>query len=76
MSTLELRKKLHEKIDTIDDEIILKKAYAKLNEGNEKVLTLTDEIKEGILEAQKQVLEGKLLTWEESKNKTIQWLDK
>jgi hypothetical protein len=32
MFTSELRKKLHEKIDTINDDIILEKAYAKLNE--------------------------------------------
>jgi hypothetical protein len=76
MSTLELRKKLHEKIDSINDESILEEVYKILAEDTEKVYGLNTELKNALIEAQNQIKDGKTITWETSKNNTMQWLEK
>jgi hypothetical protein len=76
MSTIELRKKLNEKIDSIDDESILEEVYKIFVDDKEEVYALNEELQNALIEAQNQIKDGKIITWETSKNNTMQWLEK
>ena len=79
MSTIELRKRLIEKIQVIDDDKLLEEAYRLLEvdiEESTDVYVLNDQQKEAIDQARKQIKEGQFLTDEESNRQIDEWLNK
>jgi cell division protein FtsX len=77
MSTVELRKKLIEKINSTEDEKLLLEATRlmeiQLNEI-EIPYQLSNEMLEAIDEAEEQIKKGEFLTHEEAKKEMEEWL--
>jgi hypothetical protein len=78
MSTIELRKRLIEKIKTTDSDDLLKEAYRLLELGAEDtdILKLSSEQMVAIREAQNQIKNGLSLTDEEADKEINEWLKK
>lgn len=79
MSTVELRKRLIEKIQKTQDERILEEAFRLLElETTEdiEIYRLNDEQKKAISEARQQVKNGQFLTEEEANKEIDEWLNK
>jgi hypothetical protein len=76
MSTLELRKRLIDKIKNTDNEKLLAEAYRllELDTQDLEVYKLSPEQRSAINEARAQVKEGQFLTNEESDQKIDEWL--
>ncbi len=78
MSTIELQKRLIEKIRLTDDEHLLEEAFRLLEieiEGSD-VYMLYDKQKEAIEEGRKQISKGEFLTNEGSNKEIDEWLSK
>ena len=77
MSTIELRKKLIEKINSTEDEKLLLEATRlmeiQLNEI-EIPYQLSDEMLKAIDEAEEQIKKGEFLTHEQAKKEIEEWL--
>ncbi|HEY5463181.1 MAG TPA: hypothetical protein VIJ95_07990 [Hanamia sp.] len=78
MSTVELRKKVIEKIKKIDDEDLLNDVnqLIDLETSDFKIHELNEEEKAAILEAEAQIKNGQFLTDEEAKKDIAGWLKK
>jgi hypothetical protein len=76
MMTIELRKKLIDKIQETKDERILEEAYRLLGLETEdiEVYKLNDDQKKAISEARQQVKQGQFLTEEIAKKEIDEWL--
>ena len=78
MSTIELRKKVIEKIGKIENEDLLNEVnrLIDLETSDEEIYSLNTEEKAAILEAQNQIRDGDFLTDEEAKKEIDEWLRK
>ena len=78
MSTVELRKKLIEKIKKTENGELLEEAYRLLELGTEdlEIYKLTEEQKTAIFEGRLQIKSGKSLTDDQANNEIDEWLDK
>ena len=76
MMTVELRKRLIDKIQETKDERILEEAYRLLGLETDdiEVYQLNDDQKEAINEARQQVKQGQFLTEEKTNNEIDEWL--
>lgn len=76
MMTVELRKRLIDKIQETKDERILEEAYRLLGLETDdiEVYQLNDDQKEAINEARQQVKQGQFLTEEKANNEIDEWL--
>ena len=78
MSTIELRKRLIEKIQLTDDDKLLEEASRLLEVEIElsDVYIINDQQKEAIEEGKKQIINGAYLSDEESNKEIDEWLSK
>jgi hypothetical protein len=78
MSTIELRKRLIEKIQLTDDDKLLEEASRLLEVEIElsDVYIINDKQKEAIEEGKKQIINGAYLSDEESNKEIDEWLSK
>ena len=78
MSTIELRKRLIEKIQLTDDDKLLEEASRLLEVEIElsDVYIINDKQKEAIEEGKKQIINGAYLSDEESNKAIDEWLSK
>jgi hypothetical protein len=78
MSTIELRRRLIDKIQKTDNENLLQEAFRLLELESEdiEVYTLNARQKETIDEAKQQIKEGKFLTNDQADNEIDKWLNK
>ena len=78
MSTIELRKRLIDKIQKTKDERILEEAYRLLELETEdiEIYKLNDDQKKAISEARQQIKNGQFLTEEQANKEIDEWLNK
>ena len=78
MSTVELRKKLIEKIKKTENGELLEEAYRLLELETEdiEIYKLTEEQRDAISEGRLQIKSGKSLTDDQANNEIDEWLDK
>ena len=78
MLTVELRKKLIDKIKKTENGELLEEAYRLLELGTEdlEIYKLTEEQKTAISEGRRQIKIGKSLTDDQANNEIDEWLDK
>ena len=78
MSTIELRKRLIEKIQKTNNENLLEEAYRllELETQDIEVYKLTDEQRKAINEARQQIKNGEFLTDEQANKEIDEWLKK
>jgi tRNA A22 N-methylase len=78
MSTVELRKRLIDKIQTTKDERILEEAYRLLEIETEdiEIYKLNKDQKKAISEARQQIKNGQFLTDEQANKEIDEWLNK
>ena len=78
MSTVELRKRLIDKIQKTKDERILEEAYRLLELETEdiEIYKLNDDQKKAINEARQQIKNGQFLTEEQADKEIDEWLNK
>jgi hypothetical protein len=78
MTTIELKKKLIDKIDQIDDDEILTDAYRLLVTSTDEteIYRLSDNHKIAIEEAIVQMSKGEFLTGKEADKEIDEWLNK
>ena len=78
MSTVELRKKLIEKIKRTENGELLEEAYRLLELETEdiEIYKLTEEQRDAISEGRLQIKTGKSLTDDQANNEIDEWLDK
>ena len=78
MSTVELRKRLIDKIQKTEDRNLLQEAYRLLELETEdiEIYKLSDDQKSVVTEAQLQIKSGKFLTNDQSDKETDEWLNK
>lgn len=76
MSTIELRKRLIDKIQKTDDQNLLEEAYRLLELGTENIETykLNDDQRNAVNEARQQVKKGNTLTDEQVSQGIDEWL--
>ena len=77
MSTIELRKRLIDKIQNTDNENLLEEAYRLLNLETEdiEVYRLSDDQRKAIHEAKQQIKNGQFLTDEQASKEIDEWLN-
>lgn len=78
MSTIELRKRLIDKIQKTDNENLLEEAYRllELETQDIELYKLTDEQRKAVNEARQQIKDGQFLTDEQANNEIDEWLKK
>jgi hypothetical protein len=78
MSTVELRKKLIEKIQKTENEVLLEEAYRLLELETEdiEIYKLTEEQRKAVSEGRLQIKNGKFLTDDQANNEIDEWLSK
>ena len=78
MSTLELRKRLIDKIQKTNDENLLEEAYRLLELESENIETykLNDDQRNAVNEARQQIKKGEFLTDEQANQEIDEWLSK
>lgn len=78
MSTIELRKRIIEKLSSIEDEIILKEIYdiIKIESEIDSVYKLTPEEKSAIDAGLKDIRDGKIVSSEKANALIKEWLKK
>lgn len=78
MSTIELRKRLLEKIQAIEDNELLEEAYRLLTLETEDVepYLLNADQNNAIVEARQQIQNGQALTGEQADKEIDEWLSK
>jgi hypothetical protein len=78
MSTIELRKRLIDKIQKTDNEDLLAEAYRLLELETEdiEIYKLNNDQRKAITEARQQIKSGQFLTDEQSNKEIDQWLSK
>ena len=78
MSTIELRKRLIDKIQKTDNEDLLAEAYRLLELETEdiEIYKLNNDQRKAISEARQQIKSGQFLTDEQSNKEIDEWLSK
>ena len=78
MSAIELRKRIIEKLSSIEDELILKEIYdiIKIESGIDSVYKLTAEEKNAIDAGLKDIRDGKIVSSEKANDLIKEWLKK
>lgn len=78
MSTIELRKRLIDKIQKTDDDMLLEEAYRLLEMEVDEldIYSLSNSQKEAIELSRQQIKEGKYLTDEQANKEIDEWLEK
>jgi predicted transcriptional regulator len=76
MSVIELRKRIIEKLSSIEDEVILKEIYEiiKIESGIDLVYKLTEEEKKAIDAGLKDIEDGKIVSSEKASDLIKGWL--
>jgi hypothetical protein len=77
MSTLELKKRLIDKIQKMDNEILLEEAYRLLGLETDdiEIYRLSPAQKNVVNEAREQIKKGDFLTEEQANNEIDEWLN-
>ncbi len=73
MTLLELKKELHEKIDSLNDESYLEMLNDMLSH-KEEVFIIPEHMKEGIRQGREDIKNGNFITMEELEKKYEKWL--
>ena len=78
MSTVELRKRLIDKIQKTENKDLLEEAsrLLELEMDNIEVYKLTDDQRKAVQEGREQIKQGKYLTDEQANKETDEWLNK
>ena len=78
MSTIELRKRLIDKVQKTQDERVLEEAYRLLEIETEdiEIYKLNDDQKKAISQARQQIKDGQFLTNEQANTEIDEWLNK
>jgi len=78
MSVIELRKRIIEKLSSIEDEVILREIYdiIKIESGIDLVYKLTEEEKKAIDAGLKDIQDGKIVSSEKANDLIRGWLKK
>ena len=78
MSTIELRKRLIDKIQKTDNKNLLEEAYRllELETHDIEIYKLTDEQRKAVNEARQQIKNGEFLTDEQANKEIDEWLNK
>ncbi len=77
MSTIELRKRLIDKIQKTDNESLLEEAYRlELETQDIEIYKLTDEQRKAVNEGRTQIKNGEFLTDEQANKEIDEWLNK
>ena len=78
MSTIELRRRLIDKIQKTENEDLLAEAYRllELETGDIEMYKLNDDQRKAINEARQQINSGQFLTNEQSNKEIEEWLSK
>ena len=78
MSVIELRKRIIEKLSSIEDEVILREIYdiIKIESGIDLVYRLTEEEKKAIDAGLKDIQDGKIVSSEKANGLIKGWLKK
>lgn len=78
MSTVELRKRLIDKIQKTDNEKLLEEAYRLLELETEdiEIYKLSDEQRKAVNDAKQQIKEGKYLTDDQANKEIDEWLNR
>jgi hypothetical protein len=78
MSTVELRKKLIDKIQKTDNEPLLEEAYRLLERETEgfEIYKLNEEQKNAVEEGREQIRRGQFLTNDQANDEIDEWLSK
>ena len=78
MSVIELRKRIIEKLSSIEDEVILREIYdiIKIESGIDLVYRLTEEEKKAIDAGLKDIQDGKIVSSEKANDLIRGWLKK
>jgi len=78
MSTVELRKRLIDKIQKTENKDLLEEASRLLDieAENLEIYKLTDEQRKAVHEGKKQIAEGRYLTDDQANKETDEWLNK
>lgn len=78
MSTIELRKRLIDKIQKTDNKDLLQEAYRLLELETEdiEVYKLSEDQKKAVNEARQQIKEGQFLTNDQADKEIDEWLNK
>jgi hypothetical protein len=78
MSTVELRRRLIDKIQKTENEDLLAEAYRllELETADIEMYKLNDDQRKAISEARQQITSGKFLTDEQSNKEIDEWLSK
>lgn len=78
MSTLELRKRLIDKIQKTENEDLLREAYRLLELETEdiEIYKLSDDQRKAVLEGRQQIRNGQFLTDDQANNEIDEWLNK
>jgi predicted transcriptional regulator len=78
MSSAELKKRLIDKIQKTDNQILLEEAFRLLQLESEdiEVYKLSEEQKSAVNEAREQIKRGEFLTDDEANKDTDEWLSK
>lgn len=78
MSTIELRKRLIDKIQKTDNESLLEEAYRllELETENLEVYKIRDDQRMAVNEARQQIKDGNFLTDEQANKEIDEWLSK
>jgi len=78
MSVIELRKRIMEKLSSIEDEVILKEIYdiIEIESGIDLVYKLTEEEKRAIDAGLKDIKDGKIVSSEKANDLIKGWLKK
>ena len=78
MSTVELRKRLIDKIQKTDNESLLQEVYRLLELETEdiEIYKLSDDQKKAVNEGRQQINDGRFLTNDQADNEIDEWLNK
>ena len=78
MSTVELRKRLIDKIQKTDNEGLLQEVYRLLELETEdiEIYKLSDDQKKAVNEGRQQINDGRFLTNDQADNEIDEWLSK
>ena len=78
MTAIELRKKIMEHVNSIDNEEVLKEIFniIRIESGMEPVYKLTEAERKGVEEGLRDIHEGRVYSSEEADNLIRKWLKK
>ena len=76
MNSIDLRREIHKKVDTVEDQYILEGVcrFLEINSGDE-IYQVPEELKEKLRRSNDQIERGEFLTHDELNSKIDKWLN-